>query len=89
MTKSEKQTAARRNRRKQRKQAAIPASSPCTVSGGFRAGKRKRGNSLLKQAPREQAVAHLTRDDLTVILADNPQAQAYVSKSGIVRLVTY
>ena len=27
------------------------------VSGGFRAGKRKRGNSLLKKAPKNQAHA--------------------------------
>lgn len=89
MTKADKQAAAKKNRRKQRKQAAVPTSSACTVSGGFRAGKRKRGNSLLKQAPREQAQAHLTRNDLTAILDHSPLADAHVSKSGIVRMVSY
>jgi len=89
MSKSDKQAAARKNRRKQRAQAAIPAKTVCSVNGGFRAGKRKRGNSLLRKTPREQAVAHLTRNDLHAILEENPQAQAHVSKSGIVQVVTY
>jgi hypothetical protein len=50
MTKAEK----RAHRRKQRRESK-PAVGKIAgaVSGGFRAGKRRRGNSLIKLAPRE------------------------------------
>ncbi len=89
MTKASKLAAMKQNRRKQRKQTATYIAEACAVSGGFRAGKRRRGNSLLRQEPRANATAHLTRSDLTSILSHSPDAVAHVSKSGIVRVVTY
>lgn len=59
------------------------------VSGGFRAGKRKRGNSLLKVLPRETAATNTVADDIRQVLALDPQAQAHMNASGTVKLLTY
>lgn len=56
---------------------------PGSVAGGFRAGKRKRGNSLLKQAPKEatRVVPFNIVDDASgLIVAANVRTVTYRRK---------
>lgn len=72
MTKTERRKRAAQNRRKQRK-GYVPGKPASSVAGGFRAGKRKRGNSLIKLKPRETVTAQraTVTDEHGAIVAEN------------------
>jgi hypothetical protein len=62
----EQRLRANRPKREQPAPEARETIIPGAVSGGFRAGKRKRGNSLLKRAPKTNAhaITFYIRDEL-------------------------
>ena len=72
-----------------RKRGALEFPPGTGVSGGFRPGKRKRGNSLLKVSPRESASANTTASDIATALEIAPNALAHLNGRGVVKLLTY
>ena len=67
--------------------ASVTAAS--SVAGGFRTGKRRRGNSLLRKQPVTVRTANLTRDDIARTLESAPDAQAHVNARGVVKRLDY
>jgi len=71
------------------RKAKINESMPSAVSGGFRAGKRKRGTSLMRVKPSESRVANLTQDQLDAMPQDRQVFGIVKHDQPIPRMAVY